>query len=46
MLNDNVLNLYSKSDKYYLRLLGGKSLGREINVWDIFRNYFEHWTAM
>lgn len=46
MLNDNVLNLYSKSDKYYMRLLGGKSLGRELNVWDIFRNYFEHFTAM
>lgn len=46
MINDNVLNLYSKSDKYYLRLMGCKSLGRELNVWDIFRNYFEHFTAM
>ena len=44
MLNDNVLNLYSKSDKYYMRLLGCRSLGRELNVWDIFRNYFEHFT--
>lgn len=46
MLNDNVLNLYSKSDKYYLRLLASKSLGRELNVWDVFRNYFEQFTAM
>lgn len=46
MLNDNVLNLYSKSDKYYMRLMCGRSLGRELNVWDIFRNYFEHFTAM
>ena len=46
MVNDNVYNLFSKSDKYYMRLLGGRSLGRELNVWDIFRNYFEHFTAM
>lgn len=46
MINDNVLNLYSKSDKYYLRLLASKSLGRELNVWDVFRNYFEQFTAM
>ena len=46
MVNDNVYNLFSKSDKYYMRLLGGRSLGREVNVWDIFRNYFEHFTAM
>lgn len=46
MINDNVLNLYSKSDKYYLRLLALKSLGRELNVWDVFRNYFEQFTAM
>lgn len=46
MINANVFNLYSKSDKYYMRLLSGKSLGREMNVWDVFRNYFEHFTAM
>lgn len=46
MINDNVLNLYSKSDKYYMRLLASKSLGRELNVWDVFRNYFEQFTAM
>lgn len=46
MINDNVFQLFSKSDRYYMRLLAGKSLGRELNVWDIFRNYFEHFTAM
>lgn len=46
MINDNVFNLFSKSDRYYMRLMAGKSLGRELNVWDIFRNYFEHFTAM
>lgn len=46
MINDNVLNLYSKSDKYYMRLLASKSLGRELNVWDVFRNYFEQFTSM
>ena len=46
VINDNLYELYSKSDKYYMRLLGGRSLGRELNVWDIFRNYFEHFTAM
>lgn len=44
--NDNLLNLYSKSDRYYLRLMSCKSLGRELDIWDIFRNYFEHFTAM
>ena len=44
--NDNLYNLYSKSDKYYLRLLSKKSLGREMDVWDIFRNYFEQFIAM
>ena len=44
--NDNLYNLYSRSDQYYMRILGGRSLGRELNVWDIFRNYFEHFTAM
>ena len=46
MINDNVFKLYSKSDQYYMRVLSGRSLGRELNVWDIFRNYFEHFTAM
>ena len=46
MINDNVFKLYSKSDRYYMRLMAGASLGRELNVWDIFRNYFEHFTAM
>lgn len=44
--NDNLYKLYSKSDQYYMRVMGGRSLGRELNVWDIFRNYFEHFTAM
>ena len=35
VINDNLYELYSKSDKYYMRLLGGRSLGRELNVWDI-----------
>ena len=46
VINDNLYNLYSRSDRYYMRVLGGRSLGRELNVWDIFRNYFEHFTAM
>lgn len=46
MINENLYKLYSKSDKYYLRLLSGAALGREMNVWDLFRNYFEHFTAM
>jgi len=46
ILNDNLFDLYTKSDRYYIRLMAGKSLGRELNVWDIFRNYFEHFTAM
>ena len=46
MINDNVLKLYSKSDKYYLRLINGAALGRKLNVWDIFRNYFEHFSSM
>ena len=46
ILNDNLFELYTKSDRYYMRLLAGKSLGRELNVWDIFRNYFEHFTSM
>lgn len=44
--NDQLYKLYSKSDKYYMRLMSGAALGRQINVWDIFRNYFEHFTAM
>lgn len=46
MKDDNLLKLYSKSDKYYMRLMTGEALGRQVNVWDIFRNYFEHFTAM
>lgn len=46
ILDDNLFKLYSKSDKYYMRLMGGAALGRQLNVWDIFRNYFEHFTAM
>lgn len=46
MINENLYKLYSKSDKYYLRLMSGAALGRQLNVWDIFRNYFEHFTAM
>ena len=46
MNNDNLYKLYSKSDKYYMRLMTGAALGRQLNVWDIFRNYFEHFTAM
>lgn len=46
MINENLYNLFSKSDKYYMRLMSGKSLGRQLHVWDIFKNYFEHFTAM
>lgn len=46
MNDDNLFKLYSKSDKYYMRLMTGAALGRQLNVWDIFRNYFEHFTAM
>lgn len=46
MLDPNVFKLYSKSDRYYLRLMTGGACGRRLNVWDIFRNYFQHFTAM
>lgn len=46
MIDPNVLKLYSKSDQYYLRLMAGGACGRRLNVWDIFRNYFQHFTAM
>lgn len=46
MINENLYKLFSKSDKYYMRLMSGAALGRQLNVWDIFRNYFEHFTAM
>lgn len=46
MINENLYKLYSKSDKYYLRLMSGAALGRELNLWDIFQNYFQHFTAM
>ena len=46
MIDQNMYKLFTKSDKYYMRLMSGAALGRQINVWDIFRNYFEHFTAM
>lgn len=46
MVNDNVFELFSKSDRYYMRLMAGKAAGRRLNVWDMFRNYFEHFSAM
>ena len=46
MLNDNVFQLYSKSDKYYMRLMAGQACGRRLNVWDMFQNYFQHFSAM
>lgn len=46
MLDPNVFELYSKSDKYYMRLMAGTACGRRLKVWDMFRNYFQHFTAM
>lgn len=46
MLNPNVFELYSKSDKYYMRLMAGTACGRRLKVWDMFRNYFQHFSAM
>lgn len=36
-----MLPLWSKSDKYYQRLMTGAALGRRWNVWDYFRTHFQ-----
>ena len=40
MLN-TMIPLYSKSDKYYQRMISGACLGRRWNVWDYFRTHFQ-----
>lgn len=41
MIDYRMLPLYSKSDKYYQRLMTGACLGRRWNVWDYFRTHFQ-----
>lgn len=45
-MQDSMRPLWSKSDKYYMGLLSGAFLGRELNVWDLFRNYFEEFKSI
>lgn len=46
MVQDSTYNLFSKSDKYYERLLLGGAMGRRLNVWDLFRNYFQQFSSI
>ena len=46
MVQDSMFKLFSKSDKYYMRLLSGDALGRRLNVWDLFRNYFQQFSSI
>ena len=36
-----MIPLYSKSDKYYMRLINGTCIGRRWNVWDYFKTHFQ-----
>lgn len=46
MIQDSMLTLWSKGDKYYRDLMCGGVLGRRLNVWDIMRNYFEQFRSI
>lgn len=41
MIQNEMLQLWSRSDRYFNQYLTGAVLGRRLNVWDIMRNYFE-----
>lgn len=40
MMDDNIFNLYSKSDKFWLAYITGGMNGRKLKLWNYFRSYF------
>lgn len=45
-MQDTMRPLWSKSDRYFYGLMSGIYAGRELNVWDLFRNYFEQFRSI
>lgn len=46
MIQDSMLKLWAKSDKYFMNLYGGVVRGRRLNVWDVMHNYFEQFKSI
>ncbi len=46
MIQNEMLALWCRSDNYIYQLATGAVLGRRLNVWDIFRNYFEQFRSI
>ena len=45
-MQDSMRKLWSKSDRYYYDLMNYGAIGREMQLWDIFRNYFEQFRSI
>ena len=40
MREDTLLNLYSPSERFWVDFMAGGKLGRKLNLWNYYRNYF------
>ena len=45
-MQDSMRPLWSMTDRYFYGLICGINAGRELNVWDLFRNYFEQFRSI
>lgn len=46
MIEDTMFPLWEKMGAFYNRMLAGKALGRRLNLWDIFQNYFQQFQSI